>query len=291
MPFAKANGIDLCYDERGDGEPLVLIMGIAAQLVHWPDGFVDELASRNLRVIRFDNRDTGHSTWFPDLGTPDIRRLIGRRLLGLPVSAPYSMQDMVDDTVGLLDVLKIHRAHVFGASMGAMIAQAMAIRAPTRVQTLMSFMGTPGSLRFMPTPRAARALLQKPARTKDEAIRSTRHFFAVVGSKGFTRHAEIIDDITSRAWDRGHNPPGFARQLAAIFADGDRTARLRGVRIPTLVVHGLDDPLVLPSAGRATANAIPGAKFLPIQGLGHDLPTDAWPILADAIANHVHLHS
>ncbi len=286
MPFARANGIDVCYDEHGEGEPLVLIMGIGAQLVHWPDGFVDELSDRGFRVIRMDNRDVGQSTWFPDLGVPSVPRLLARRMVGLPVQAPYTMNDMVDDVVGLLDALGLETAHVFGASMGGMIAQAMAIRAPQRVRSLISFMSTPGGLRWLPTPRAAHALLRGPARNRKESIDHALHFFRVVGGKGYPPRPEVIADITGRAFDRGYNPAGFARQMAAIMADGDRTRRLADVRVPTLVIHGMDDPLLPLAAGRATARAVPGARFLPVPGVGHDVPRGAWPILADAVRDH-----
>ncbi|MEZ4236869.1 MAG: alpha/beta fold hydrolase [Myxococcota bacterium] len=285
MPTVRANGLDLAYDEQGDGPALLLVMGIGAQRILWPDGLVADLA-RRFRVVRFDNRDVGQSTWLRDAPVPRPLPALLRALAKLPVSAPYTLSDMAADTVGLLDALGIARAHVVGASMGGMIAQHLAIEHPERVATLTSLMSGPGSVRHMlGAPRALRALLRPPPRTRDEAMDSAEQLFSVIGGR-IPGDVAGIRDRAARQFDVGSNPAGFARQWAALLASGSRLAALRGVRAPTLVVHGTDDPLVPPRAGRATARAIPGAELLMIDGMGHDLPPSTWPPIVERIVAH-----
>ncbi len=281
------NGIEIDVEQEGRGEPVLLIMGVGAQLVHWPDGFCAALTARGFRVIRFDHRDIGRSTWFTHAPIPDVRRMLLRRLVGAPIRVPYTLEDMSDDVAGILDALDLPRAHIVGASMGGMIAQTLAIRHPTRVQTLTSIMSTPGARRFVfgSKPRAIRALLSGPPRTRAEAGERVAEVFRVIGSPGFERDENIMRDLGHRSFDRGLNAPGFARHFGAILAASDRTEALRSVRVPSLVIHGTDDPLIPVAAGRATARAIPQARLLEINGMGHDLPHALWPVLGDAIAS------
>lgn len=290
MPRIHANGIELEYEVMGTGEPMVLIMGIGAQLIAWPDGLCKQLVDRGFQVIRFDNRDVGLSSKLEGAPITKVSTLLWRALLGLPVDAAYSLVDMADDIAGLLDALELPDAHIVGASMGGMIAQTMAIVHPSRVRTLTSIMSHPGDrLSSLSQPKALRALLGKAPRNRDEAIDRYLTFHRVAGSKGFEVDVDYLRDLAGRAYDRCHYPRGFMRQLAAIAATGDRTRALRFVRAPTLVLHGSDDPLIRPVGGRATARAIPGAELQIIDGMGHDLPRGTWPIISGAIARHVEL--
>jgi pimeloyl-ACP methyl ester carboxylesterase len=286
--FARlASGVELCWDERGEGPPMLLVMGIGAQMILWPEGLCDALAARGFRVIRFDNRDIGRSTRFDQAGVPKLGPTLGALLLGLPVEAPYALEDMADDAAGLLDALEIERAHVVGVSMGGMIAQTMAITHPQRLRSLVSVMSTTGKRGVLISePSALRALFRPPPRTREQAVERWRTFVQVVGSKGFDRDDEGLERIAQLAWDRGMNPKGVLRQLGAIAATGDRTARLRFVDVPTLVLHGTEDPLIRPVGAELTAAAIPGAKLRWIEGMGHDLPRGAWPLLVELIARH-----
>jgi len=290
MPHARANGIEIEYESIGEGEPLLLIMGLGAQLVMWPDEFCRTLAERGFRVIRFDNRDVGLSTKLHDLGKPRVRRLLVRALLGLPIESPYTLLDMADDTVGLLDALDVDAAHVVGVSMGGMIAQTLSIVHQSRVRSLTSIMSGPGNRLTVlgGKPGAMLTLLRPPPRTREEAVEREIEFFTTCGGSGYPADRDLMRIQAERAWDRGPNPPGFARHIAAILATGDRSAALRFVRAPTLVIHGDEDPLIRPAAGRATARAIPGAKLRIIPGMGHSLPRGLWPRLIDEVATHVH---
>jgi pimeloyl-ACP methyl ester carboxylesterase len=291
MPRARANGIELEYDIVGEGTPLVLVMGIGAQLVQWPDGLVETLASRGFQVIRFDNRDCGLSTRLEDARVPRIKDTLLRGLLGGTVEAPYSLIDMADDVVGLLDHLALPTAHVLGVSLGGMVAQTMAIVHPSRVRTLTSVMSTTGRRRdSVGRPRAIKALLGPAPRNEEDAVARHLEFRRICGSTGFQRDTALEATIARRSWARGYYPRGFLRQLAAVMATGDRTHALRFVRVPTLVMHGTVDPLIPPRGGRATARAIPNARLRMIDGMGHDLPRGAWPIIADEVSAHARQH-
>jgi pimeloyl-ACP methyl ester carboxylesterase len=280
---ANTNGIELEYEVFGDGEPLLLIMGLGAQMILWPDAFVASLVRRGFRVIRFDNRDTGLSTR-PHGRVGDVRKLMARRLLGLPVPSPYTLRDMATDTAGLLDHLGIDRAHVVGASMGGMIAQTMAIEHPRRVASLVSIMSSTGARRHMVSkPKALSMLLRKRPANRDEAVEGALEFFRVCGGTTHAPDWDWLRETAGRAYDRAFNPPGFVRQLAAILASGGRREALARVTAPTAVIHGTDDPLILPHAGAATARAIRGGRFVPIKGMGHDLPPSTWSIVGDEI--------
>jgi pimeloyl-ACP methyl ester carboxylesterase len=280
--IAPANGIELCYQEMGDpdGRPLVLVMGLAMQMIAWNDGLCRLFADRGYRVIRFDNRDIGRSTSFDRAGVASkVDLLLGRR-----ATAPYLLRDMAADTVGLLDHLGIDQAHVVGASMGGMIVQQMAIDHPRRLLSMASIMSTTGNRwSGQPSIKTFGIILGSPPMTREAVISRAVKTFKVIGSPGFPFEEDMVRELAGRSFDRGHSPAGVARQLHAIAASGDRTKALRGVRTPSLVIHGTRDPLVKPSGGRATAKAIPGARLMMIDGMGHDLPRDLWPTFAEAI--------
>jgi pimeloyl-ACP methyl ester carboxylesterase len=279
--FAPANGIELCYEELGDpsGEPLVLIMGLATQMIHWDEDFCELLGERGYRVIRFDNRDIGRSTKIDSSPPPSVAKM----MLGVGTSA-YLLRDMAADTAGLLDHLGIDRAHVAGASMGGMIAQQMAIDHPSRVLSMCSIMSTTGNRRLrFPRWRAFGALMAKPPSGRDGYVEQAVKTFKVIGSPGYPMDEPGFRDLVGRAYDRCFHPPGVARQLHAINCSGDRSRALRRLDLPALVIHGTADPLVRPVAGRATARAIPGARLHMVEGMGHDLPRQLHGELADAI--------
>ncbi len=288
MKIARTNGIEIAYDERGQGEPLILAAGIGMQLIMWPDGFLDRLVARGLRVIVYDHRDVGASTRFTSAGVPSIFSLMPRTLLGLRVKAPYSLYDMADDLAGLIDHLGLERAHLAGVSMGGMVAQATAISHGKRLKSLTSLMSHPnGRLLGVTKPHAAAKLFARLPRDREGAIQHQVDFFRTVGSPGFRRDDAMVADFAGRAFDRGFHPAGFARHFAAMCATGDMRPGLRNVRVPTLVLHGAEDPLIRPSLGRDTAKAIPGAEWRLIPGWGHDIPPGAWDLLAGALADHV----
>jgi pimeloyl-ACP methyl ester carboxylesterase len=280
---AEANGISLAYETFGDPArpPVLLVMGLGAQMIGWHDDFCRALALGR-HVVRFDNRDVGESQWLE--GDVDLAACAA----GDTSSAVYTLEDMADDAAGLLDSLGIGAAHVVGASMGGMIAQTLAIAHPERVLSVTSIMSTTGEPGIaQPTEAATGVLLSPPARNRDEAMERSVTASRVIGSPGYPRDEEDIRIRAGRAWDRGVNPSGFARQLAAIYASGDRTPALRSLDVPALVVHGEDDPLVPVSGGRATAAAIPGADLWTVPGMGHDLPRVLWPDLIGRIGSLV----
>jgi pimeloyl-ACP methyl ester carboxylesterase len=281
--IAPANGIELCFQEMGDqeGEPLLLVMGLATQMLAWDEAFCGLLAERGFRVVRFDNRDIGRSTKLTSAGVPGrVDLMTGRRS-----SAPYLLRDMAADTVGLMDHLGIESAHVVGASMGGMIVQTLAIEHAERVRSMVSIMSNTGSRwTGMPSRKAMAVLLARPPRGREAAIERAVRTFKVIGSSGYPFDEERVRQIAGRSYDRGHSAAGVLRQLHAITASGDRTQALRGVRIPTTVIHGTADPLVRPAGGKATARAIPNSRLKMIDGMGHDLPRQLWPVFAEEIA-------
>ncbi|MFI7601925.1 alpha/beta fold hydrolase [Actinoplanes sp. NPDC049681] len=286
MPIARTNGVELAYETLGDpaAPPLLLIMGLGAQLVDWPQEFCELLAGEGLRVVRFDNRDAGLSTQLENLGVPDFAALLS----GDRSVAPYLLADMAADTAGLLDVLGITRAHVVGASMGGMIAQQLTVDHPGRVASLCSIMSTTGDRTVgRSTPEAAALLGRPPATSREEVLAAAVAGARVIGSPGFPATEEELLRRASAKYDRAYRPLGTLRQYAAVIASPDRTPGLREVTAPTLVVHGEDDPLVDVSGGRATAAAIPGARLLTVPGMGHDLPRELWPRITEAIVANV----
>ncbi|HEX7437482.1 MAG TPA: alpha/beta hydrolase, partial [Caldimonas sp.] len=286
---ARANGIELCYDTFGDANSpaLLLIMGLASQMIAWPDEFCALLAARGYRVIRFDNRDIGLSTSFDSAGVPNIGAAMAAALQGKPVDAPYRLSDMGADAFGLLDALGIESAHVVGASMGGAIAQTMAIERPGRLRTLTSIMATTGAPGLPPpTPEAMAVLLKPPATTLEDYVTSYAQTWKVLRAGSFPEDEALDHERAERLHARGLNPPGVARQLAAILASGSRKTALGAVRVPTLVIHGDADPLVPLACGVDTAQSVAGARLVVVEGMGHALPISHWGRIIDAIAAH-----
>jgi pimeloyl-ACP methyl ester carboxylesterase len=274
--------LNIAYERFGDPDrpPVLLLMGLGTQMLGWPDGFCQAVAERGVHVIRFDNRDIGLSTHLTNAPAPDIAAIFR----GDTSSASYTLSDMAGDTIGLLDALGLESAHLVGASMGGMIAQTVAIEHPRRVRSLTSIMSTTGDPSVgQPTREAMAALLSPPAATRAAAIDRTLSILRVIGSPGFELDEADVRWRTGLAYDRAHDPVGVARQLAGVAASGDRTVALRSVAVPTLVLHGADDPLVNVSGGRATAQAIPGAELVVFQGMGHHLSRELW----GEIARHI----
>jgi pimeloyl-ACP methyl ester carboxylesterase len=281
--FADLGAVTLCYETFGspDDPALLLIMGLGTQMTGWRDEFCKELVGHGFYVIRFDNRDVGKSTSMK--GRPvTLPELITHRVK----KPPYTLDEMADDAVGLLDHLGVDKAHIVGASMGGMIAQHMAFRYPARVLSLASIMSTTGG-RFVGQPKMAviPLFLSKPAGDKEEYVERAVKLFRAVGSKK-QFDEEYVREGAAIAYDRGINVPGTGRQLAAITADGNRAKRLARITAPTVVIHGKDDRLVLPSGGRATAKAIRGSRLLMVDDMGHDLPRAVWPKLIGAIVDN-----
>jgi pimeloyl-ACP methyl ester carboxylesterase len=287
MPNVQANGLTIEYEEFGDRKapPLLLIMGLGAQMILWHEEFCRQLAARGHRVIRFDNRDVGKSSWLDHLGVPDMMAMVSAVLMRQPINAPYLLRDMAADTLALLTALDIESAHIVGASMGGMIAQSVAIEFPSRTRSLTSIMSSTGNPNLPPPQaRAMTALLGPLPTTRAESIERGLTVFRVIGSPGFPFDEEEIRERAALSYDRGLNPGGTLRQAAAIFASGNRTEALRSVRLPALVIHGRDDPLVPFAAGEDTVANIPGAELLAIEGMGHDLPRAVWSRIIDAIS-------
>lgn len=282
--LVPCNGIEIAYQEVGDpnAEPLLLVMGLGTQMLGWDEQFCVQLAERGFRVVRFDNRDVGHSTMLEGAGVPGrVEVFLGRRS-----TAAYRLSDMAADTTGLMDHLGIESAHVVGASMGGMIAQTLAIEHAERVRSLVSIMSTTGSRRVgAPTLKAYGAIFAKPPHGRDAYIERVLRTFKVIGSPAFPTDEPRLREVAGAMYDRSHNPKGILRQIHAISASGDRTKALRKLRVPTTVIHGSRDPLVRPSGGRATAQAIPNARLRMVEGMGHDLPRELWPIFTDEIAD------
>jgi pimeloyl-ACP methyl ester carboxylesterase len=283
--IAHVNGIDIAFETFGDESdpPLLLVMGLATQMIGWPDELCDMLASQGFRVIRFDNRDIGRSSRIRGGPKPKVFRA----LAGITKDPAYTLEDMADDAFGLLDHLGIDAAHVAGASMGGMIAQTMAIRRPERVLSLTSIMSTTGNRRAgLPRLKALGVLLRRAPTDRETYANYMLGTFRIIGSSAFDRDDEWVRDLGRRSFDRGVDRGGPARQIVAIQASGDRTRSLAGVEAPTVVIHGKEDPLIPVRAGRATARAIPGAELIEIEGMGHDLPRQLWPRIVDAVARN-----
>jgi len=284
--FVELDPVTLCYETFGDpADPtLLLIMGLGGQLIDWPDGMCELFAARGFHVVRYDNRDVGLSTHLPD--SVDVLGLF-QSALGQDghIVVPYLLSDMARDAVGLLDHLGVEQAHLVGVSLGGMIAQTAALEHPDRVASLTSIMSTPGPTIVSPTPEALTALLSPPAPDVGQAQERAIERAKVWGSPGLYDDAEIRDRVR-RAWGRHYDPMGTARQFAAILASGDRTGALGGLALPTLVIHGTADTLIPQGGGEATAAAVPDAKLLLIEGMGHDLPEPLWEQLVGAVTEH-----
>jgi pimeloyl-ACP methyl ester carboxylesterase len=290
LPNVRANGIDIEYEGFGllTDPAILLIMGVTAPMLNWPDALCRGLADRGFRVIRFDNRDIGRSTHLEALGRPDLGALIAEVTAGRPVAAPYVLDDMAADAVALLDALGIERAHIVGASMGGMIAQLVAINHPDRTRSLVSIMSTTGRPEVsQPTPEAFQAILSQPASlAREHRIERGIRVWRVIGSPGFAASDEELTELVGRTVDYApYDPAGMARQMAAVLAARPRNERLRAVTAPTLVIHGAADPLIPVTGGRDTAESIPGAELFVIEGAGHDIFAQLVPIYVEAIGD------
>ena len=281
--LAPANGIELAYQEIGDpnGQPVLLIMGLAVQMIGWDEEFCAMLAERGFRVVRFDNRDIGHSTMIESAGVASrVDMMFGRR-----ATAPYLLSDMAADTAGLMDHLGIDAAHLVGVSMGGMIAQTLAILQPDRVRSLVSMMSTTGNRWLgLPSWKAFGVLMAQQPHGREAAIEQAVRTFKTIGSPAYPMDEARFRQMAAASYDRAHNRGGVARQMHAITASGDRTRALQKLDLPTTVIHGASDPLIRPTGGRATARAIRGARLQVIDGMGHDLPRPLWPTILDEIA-------
>jgi pimeloyl-ACP methyl ester carboxylesterase len=278
-----ANGIEIAYETFGDAgaPPVVLVMGLGTQMLAWPDELCEDLAERGHYVVRFDNRDAGASTHLRGVRAPHVAKVAARRS-----RPPYTIGDMAEDALGLIDALDLAPVHLVGASLGGFIAQTAALRRPDRLASLTLIMTSTGSRRVgQADPRLlGRLLKSRVVSSQEEAMDAVVETFRVIGSQGYALDEERLRDVGARSYDRGYDPGGYRRQLAAVVAQRDRTDRLRRLELPTLVMHGLHDPLVAPSGGIALAKAIPGARFVGFAGMGHDLPRELWPEFADHIA-------
>jgi pimeloyl-ACP methyl ester carboxylesterase len=294
MPKANANNIQIEYDTFGvpSSNPLLLIMGLGAQMIAWDEEFCEQLVNLGFYVIRFDNRDVGLSTKFDEAGIPNVVAVITALQDGKSVETPYALEDMADDAVGLLDALNLRKAHICGASMGAYIAQIVAFRHPTRVLSLTSIMGCTGSNLPPRTPEAMRELeasartFTLPSPDREDYINARIQFMRVLYGSGFP-----FDEVRARkqvatSYDRCFYPQGVARQLVATRASSDRKPSLASITIPTLVIHGSEDPRVPVEGGKDTAEAIPNAKLFVIDGMGHSLPPGAWPQIMKEITEN-----
>jgi pimeloyl-ACP methyl ester carboxylesterase len=281
--------LNMAYERIGnpDMPPILLIHGLGAQLTGWPDGFCNALVERGLQLIRFDNRDVGRSSHISDAPAPDLPAV----LRGDLSSVSYTLSDMAADAIGLLDELGIKSVHLAGVSMGGAIAQTMAIEYPERVRTLTSMMSTTGDMKIgQPSPETMKALFGGPsAVTRLEVIDRQIRAFSVISSPGFPTDPEVVAASAARSYDRAYDPIGLARQAIASVASGDRTELLHHLKLPSLIIHGLDDVMVDVSGGRATAAAIPQSRLVLIKGLGHNLPQGLWPEFAEYIADIVRI--
>jgi pimeloyl-ACP methyl ester carboxylesterase len=285
---ATVGELELAYETFGNptDPPALLVMGLGTQMLAWPDELCEDIAATGRYVVRFDNRDVGLSTHLDHLPVPQPTRV----LLRLD-KAPYSIGDMARDALGLMDVLGFDTVDLVGASMGGFIAQSMAIQAPERLRSLTLMMTSTGSrLVGRPTTQVARRSLQRRrVRTREDAVAAAVEVFRMIGSPGYAFDQEHLEAQAGASYDRAHDSRGYLRQLAAVLAQPDRTRKLRKLDVPTLVMHGLNDPLVAPSGGLALAKTIPGAKFVGFSGMGHDLPRALWKAMAEEIASVVRL--
>lgn len=288
MATLEANGIQIEYDERGnkDAPAVLLIMGIGCQMLLWSDAFCDALADKGFRVIRFDNRDVGLSEHMDAAGKPNILEAVQRAMTGQPVMAAYTLNDMALDAVGVLDALDVEAAHIVGASMGGMIAQIVAAEHAGRTRSLTSIMSSSGRPTLPPpTPAATAALLTPPSGTDRESIiENGVQTWKVLASPDYPPTDGELRERLGMLYDRANNPAGFARQYLAILGSGSRVDLLKTIGVPSLVIHGLADPLIPVECGRDTAELIPGAKLKLIEGMGHDFPPVLMARIAEMIA-------
>jgi pimeloyl-ACP methyl ester carboxylesterase len=287
--YAKSNGIELCYDTFGDPKapPIVLIMGLAAQMIAWDEEFCAQLAARGYHVIRFDNRDAGLSTRLESAGVPNVTGALMAAAAGQPIQAPYLLRDMAEDVVGLLDALRIPAAHVAGASMGGAIGQTLALHHPARLRTLTSIMSTTSAPGLPPpTAEALRVLLSPAPGDLAAYLEYHAQVWRVLRAGRFPLD-EARDPVRARQiFERGLNPAGVARQMTAMLGSGSRREALGSLRVPTLVIHGEADPLIPLACGIDTAKSVPGSTLVIVKGMGHALSIPFWPQIIEAIAAH-----
>ncbi|MFW9874614.1 MAG: alpha/beta hydrolase [Candidatus Thorarchaeota archaeon] len=289
MTKATVNNIEIEYETFGDrlNKPLLLIVGLGSQMIHWDEGFIKSLADRGFYIITFDNRDIGLSTKCEEAGEPDLMGAIMAVQQGEPFEAPYTLDDMADDAVGILDALGIEKAHICGASMGGMIAQTIAYRHPSRVLSLTSIMSTTSNPNLpQATPEVQQVFFAPVPPERDAVIENQIRVGKLIYGSGFPYDEEKYRVLARRAFDRCFYPSGVERHLLAIIAQGNRKEKLKAIRVPTLVIHGREDPLFPVEAGKDTAEAIPGSKLIIIDGMGHSLPPEIWDQISDAIADN-----
>lgn len=284
----SANGLQITYDSFGDPvhPPVVLIMGLGTQMIHWNDQFCQLLADKKLWVIRFDNRDIGKSTWLSELPVPSLWRFIGNSFFNKKVNAPYLLDDMADDTLAMMDALNIDSAHLVGASMGGMIAQCIALKSPSRVGSLTSIMSTTGN-RSLPKAKAkisAKLLKPMPKDIESYVVQSIE-VWKMLHGEHYAFDQSRVEKLIRDSRQRGFNPSGVSRQLSAIIDSPDRTLGLQKLKIRSLIIHGDSDPLVPVECGIATSDAIPGSILKVLKGMGHTLPIQLWPQIVDDISN------
>ena len=288
MPLAPSNGLEIWYETFGDSAdvPLLLVMGLGGQAIAWDEDLCQTFVDRGFFVIRYDNRDVGLSTKIESTQL-DLATEITKAFTGGELNAPYRLSDMAADAVGLLDHLGIDAAHIVGASMGGMIVQQITIDHPHRVLSLTSIMSTTGDPDVgAPNPDALATLMRPPAMSRDEAIEANVETWKIIGSPTYFDEAEVRSRGAA-AYDRSFYPIGVGRQLLGILASPSRSEALRQVKVPTLVIHGTVDPLVTVSGGRRTAEVIPGAEYLEVEDMAHDMPRPLWPVLVEAITRNV----
>ncbi|MGG4345172.1 alpha/beta fold hydrolase [Paenibacillus lautus] len=289
MSILKVNGIDLAYDSYGNetDETILLIAGLGTQMIRWTVPFCKILTKRGFRVIRFDNRDTGRSTHFNQYAALDFEALAKTLMSGQLPDIPYTLNDMADDAIGLLDALGIKKAHLVGRSMGGMIAQLTASRYPERVLSLTSIMSTTGNPDLPPTSPEVMALMTRPAPNpmEDEAgyLAHNLAFAKRIAGSGYPFEENEYRSLIREEVQRAYDPGSIGRQIAAIAVSGDRRPHLAKVNVPALIIHGMDDPMFVPACGKDTAETIPGAEFMLLEGMGHDLPPQLFETIADGI--------
>ncbi len=289
MPNIKANGIQIEYDTFGEksSPALLMVMGLATQMIGWEKEFCQQLADKGHYVIRFDNRDIGLSTKVEGLNGLSILQITADLASGKKIDIPYSLEDMADDAVGLLNALDIDKAHICGASMGGMIAQIIACRYPSKVLSLISIMSTTGDPNIPPATLEAMTVLLTPSPSGREAyIDHSVATWKTLGSPGFPFDEDRVRQNAVKAFDRSFYPSGVVRQTLAVMTQTDRTSALGAIKVPTMIIHGADDILVPVDAGKASAAAIPGAELFIIEGMGHDLPIEVWDPIIDAITRN-----
>ena len=289
MLQVNANNIQIEYDTfaNSSSKPILLITGLGGQMIDWDEDFCEQLVNQGFYVIRFDNGDVGLSTKFDEAGVPDVTTVINAVQAGETVETSYSLEDMADDAIGLLDALHVDKAHICGASMGAYISQIVAFRHPTRVLSLTSIMGSTGNPDLPPPkPEARRALLIRMPTEREAYIEHSLKDWRILYGSGFPFDKEQWRTDIANEYDRGFYPQGSIRQLVAIRANGNRKSKLASITVPTLVIHGAEDPFVPVEGGKDTAEVIPGAHLLIIEGMGHSLPPEMWPQIVEAITDN-----